>query len=180
MGRIASEAEKLAGIVEGMTNLARIESGEMRLKKQPVEIGAVINRAYQRLAEQITQKGLEYGFQSAENITVMVDEIQIEQVVYNLLDNAIKFTPRGGQLVVTVAMANRNLLVSVQDTGEGIDPDDINRIFERFYKADKARSSGGSGLGLAIARHIIEAHGGRIWAESQPGHGSLICFTLPL
>jgi two-component system phosphate regulon sensor histidine kinase PhoR len=110
---------------------------------------------------------------------VVADGNRIEQVLLNLIHNAIKFTPSGGPIQCRVTPRGDHVAVSVRDTGVGISADDLPRIFERFYKADKARAGGGSGLGLAIARHIVEQHGGRIWAESVEGRGTTIVFTLP-
>jgi two-component system phosphate regulon sensor histidine kinase PhoR len=101
-------------------------------------------------------------------------------VLVNLLHNSIKFTPPGGHITVSASREEEGVVISVSDTGVGIDPSDLPRIFERFYKADKARTGGGTGLGLAIARHTVEAHGGRIWAESTIGKGTTIHFSLPL
>ena len=110
---------------------------------------------------------------------VLGDRDRVEQVLVNLLHNAIKFTPPGGNIGISARVEGSDILVSIADTGVGIPADDLPRIFERFYKADKARAGKGTGLGLAIARHIVEAHGGRIWAESVEGRGSTFHFTLP-
>jgi two-component system phosphate regulon sensor histidine kinase PhoR len=104
----------------------------------------------------------------------------MEQVLVNLLHNAIKFTPANGVISIGCHLNDDKMLFSVKDTGIGIPADDLPRIFERFYKTDRARSGGGTGLGLAISRHIIEAHGGKIWAESIEGQGSTFYFTIPL
>jgi two-component system phosphate regulon sensor histidine kinase PhoR len=98
----------------------------------------------------------------------------------NLLHNAIKFTPAGGTITISARTEDRDVLFSIRDSGVGIPAADISRIFERFYKADKSRSGGGTGLGLSIARHVLEGHGGRIWAESTVGEGSTFFFTLPM
>jgi two-component system phosphate regulon sensor histidine kinase PhoR len=111
---------------------------------------------------------------------VLADDSRIEQVLVNLIHNAIKFTPPGGRIVVSAKTQGDRLVVSVTDTGVGISEEDLPRVFERFYKADKARAGGGTGLGLAIAKHVVEAHGGRIWAESVEGTGSTFIFTIPL
>jgi two-component system phosphate regulon sensor histidine kinase PhoR len=111
----------------------------------------------------------------------MADKNRLEQVLVNLLHNAIKFTPAGGVINVRVKQANSDYLeFLVEDTGVGIADKDISRIFERFYKADRARSGGGTGLGLAIAHHLVEAHGGQIWVESIEGKGSCFYFTIPI
>ena len=97
----------------------------------------------------------------------------------NLLHNAIKFTPAGGQIWIGAQNGGDAVTFTVRDTGVGIPADDLARIFERFYKTDRARATGGTGLGLAIARHLVEAHGGQIWAESTEGRGSTFFFTIP-
>jgi two-component system phosphate regulon sensor histidine kinase PhoR len=112
----------------------------------------------------------------------------VQQVVTNLVHNAIKFTPPGGKIHISAQAVGDEMVIRVRDTGIGIAPEDLPRIFERFYKADRARSGGGTGLGLSIAKHIVQVHGGRIWAESpvagpevgQVQEGSAFCFTLPL
>jgi two-component system phosphate regulon sensor histidine kinase PhoR len=107
------------------------------------------------------------------------DPIRLEQVLVNLLHNAIKFTPPGGQVRVFGRQEKDAVCIGVQDTGVGISVEILPRIFERFYKADPSRAGGGTGLGLSIARHLVEAHGGRIWAESELGKGSTFYFTVP-
>jgi two-component system phosphate regulon sensor histidine kinase PhoR len=111
---------------------------------------------------------------------VLADPSRLEQVVVNLLHNAIKFTPSGGNIIIDAHMASDAVIFSVHDTGIGIAEDDLPRIFERFFKADRARSGGGTGLGLAISRHLVEAHGGKIWVESIEGKGSTFSFSIPL
>jgi signal transduction histidine kinase len=101
-------------------------------------------------------------------------------VVVNLLHNAIKFTPSGGQVIVRVTQLDHEIKFAVSDTGVGIAAEDLPRIFERFYKVDRSRATSGTGLGLAIARHLVEAHAGKIWAESEVGKGSTFYFTIPL
>src|SRR6185369_3897236 len=112
---------------------------------------------------------------------VYADPERIHQVLFNLLDNALRFTPAGGRVVVTAGRAAEGVEVAVADTGPGIAPEHLSRVFERFYRVDSARSrdDGGTGIGLAIARSVVEAHDGRIWAESEPGRGSIFRFELP-
>jgi two-component system phosphate regulon sensor histidine kinase PhoR len=109
---------------------------------------------------------------------VLADADRARLVLTNLVHNAVKFTPPGGQVTVAARPDGEEVILSVQDTGVGIPADDLPRIFERFYKADRARSGGGTGLGLAIAKHIVQGHGGRIWVESVEGEGSSFYFTL--
>ncbi len=108
-----------------------------------------------------------------------MDPPRLEQVLTNLLHNAIKFTPQGGEITLSAILEENQVKFAVQDNGVGISNIDIPRIFERFYKTDRARSGGGAGLGLAIARHLVEAHEGKIWAQSSEGQGSTFFFTLP-
>ena len=108
----------------------------------------------------------------------MADAERVQQVVMNLVHNAIKFTPSGGSIKISAQYDTEEVAVSVRDTGVGISAEDMPRIFERFYKGDRSRSTGGTGLGLAIAKHVIQAHGGRIWADSTEGMGSTFYFSL--
>ena len=111
---------------------------------------------------------------------MFADPNRITQVVINLIHNATKFTPPGGQITVSAYQDGEFIVFFVKDTGVGIPKEDLGRIFERFYKADRARSGGGTGLGLSIARHMVESHGGFIWAESEEEMGSTIYFSLPV
>ena len=181
LSRINVEVDKLAQMVQELGELSRIESGEAPLQKKPVNIAGAIEHAVDRLRAQADRAGLNLDFVIPSALPkVMADEARVEQVLVNLIHNAIKFTPAGGRISISANARDSDILVSVSDTGVGIPAEDLPRIFERFYKADKSRSGGGTGLGLAIAKHIVEAHGGRIWAESVEGRGSIFNFTLPL
>jgi two-component system phosphate regulon sensor histidine kinase PhoR len=181
LDKMNAEVDRLAQMVQEMGDLSRIESGEAPLQRRPVNIADVVVRAVERLKMQSERAGLRPETRIASGLPqVSADEGRVEQALLNLIHNAIKFTPPGGRIDVTARVDGNNLLVSVSDTGVGISPDDLPRVFERFYKADRARAGGGTGLGLAIAKHIVEAHGGRIWAESVEGKGSTFSFTLPL
>jgi two-component system phosphate regulon sensor histidine kinase PhoR len=111
---------------------------------------------------------------------IVADRVRIDQVLLNLVHNAVKFTPAGGSITLRVTPAGENVEFRVIDTGVGVAPDELPRLFERFYKADRARQSAGSGLGLAIAKHIVQAHGGDIWAELNPERGTVFVFQLPV
>ncbi len=111
---------------------------------------------------------------------VRIDAQRLEQVLVNLIHNAVKFTHAGGEVVLSAAAGPGEIRFAVRDTGIGIPMDDVSRIFERFYRVDKSRTGSGTGLGLSIAKHIVEAHKGRIWAESIEGQGSTFYFTIPL
>ena len=180
LDRIVVETDKLTQMVQELGELSRIESGESPLIKKPLEIGAFIEKVVERLRPQADRAGLALSVEAAPGLKpVPADADRIEQALVNLIHNAIKFTPAGGKLTVSAAPARSGVEISVRDTGVGIAPDDLPRIFERFYKADKARSGGGTGLGLAIAKHIVQAHGGDIRADSMLGKGSTFKFSLP-
>ncbi|MFW6103257.1 MAG: sensor histidine kinase, partial [Chloroflexota bacterium] len=181
MGRIEVEVDRLAQMVDELGELSLIETGQVSLEKRPVDMAALITRATERLEAQAVRAGIGIEVNVANDLPQpTADERRLEQVLVNLLHNAIKFTPSGGRVSVAAVSDDETLSVRVSDTGIGIPEEDLSRIFERFYKADKSRSSRGTGLGLAIARHIIEAHGGTIQAESNEGSGSVFMFRLPL
>lgn len=179
--RMEIEIDALAQMVQELLELSRIESGQAPLHPVPASVSEIVNPVVERLRPQAERAGIHLAVEIASELpAVLADVERTRQVVANLVHNAIKFTLQGGHVVVKAWEEGTNLLISVQDTGVGIAAEDLPRIFERFYKADHARSGGGTGLGLAIARHIVEAHGGRIWAESTPGRGSTFYFTMPL
>ena len=178
--KINTETDRLAQMVNELVELSRIESDEVSLKLEPADLGAVVKQTAERLRAQAERGGVSLELDISPALgKAQADKERVEQVLVNLVHNAIKFTPPDGRITISAKAEGDNILVSVGDTGVGIPADDLPRIFERFYKADKARAGGGTGLGLAIAKHIIEAHGGRIWAESVEGKGSTFTFTLP-
>ncbi len=175
------EIDALTQMVLELLELSRIESGRVPLRLQPTSLTAIIDPVLSRLSAQASRKELTLEVHVDESMpTVLVDSQRMQQVLGNLVHNAIKFTPTGGTITISAKEEAGTVIVRVDDTGVGIPPADLNRIFERFYKADRARSGGGTGLGLAIARHLVEAHGGRIWAKSKEGKGSSFFFTLPV
>jgi len=183
--RIDVEVDGLTHLVRELLELSKIESGQIRLQVAPVAVPALLNRAAERLRAQAERAGLTLTVQADSSLPqVAADGARIEQVLVNLLHNAIKFTPRGSILLAATAEPHA-IRIAVTDTGIGIPRDDLPRIFERFYKVDKARAGhrageGGTGLGLAIAKHLVQIHGGRIWAESPRSGGTTVGFTLPL
>lgn len=179
---MAVEVDALSQMVQELLDLARIEAGKAPLQLAATPALDLLRHATGRLQAQATRAQVTLRIDGATDLPfVYVDGGRVEQVLTNLIHNAIKFTPAGGAIRVTAATGDgQTLTVKVVDTGVGIAPEDLPRIFERFYKADRARSGGGTGLGLAIAKHIIQAHGGRIWVESRLGKGSAFFFTLPL
>ena len=189
--KIETEVEHLSGLVTELLELARIESGQVSMSIEPVGAEQLVREVMARMLPLAQRHRVTLRTEVAQGeMLVAADSKQIARVLVNLIHNAIKFTPSGGIVVIGTEMQEdgRTQGFFVRDTGVGIRPEELARIFERFYKADRARSKasyigpggGGSGLGLAIARHVVEAHGGRIWAESSPGQGSTFTFTLPI
>jgi len=179
--KIGVEVDKLSQMVSELAELSRIESGEAPLHKVPADINAIINRAAMRMRALAERSSLSLEIYPAASLPLAsVDAERLEQVLVNLMHNAIKFTPPGGRVSIASQLTGDRIELAVCDTGIGISPDDLPRIFERFYKADKSRSSGGTGLGLAIAKHLVKGHGGDIWAESKPSQGTTFRFTLPV
>jgi two-component system phosphate regulon sensor histidine kinase PhoR len=178
---IETEVDAMTQMAGELLELTRIESGQLPLEFKPAPAGDLLLSAAERMRAQVERAGLTLRLDSPQVLTeVRADPPRLEQVLVNLIHNAVKFTNPGGEVVLSAQAEPGFVRFSVQDTGVGIPADDLERIFERFYKADRARSSGGTGLGLSIARHVVEAHGGKIWAESVEGRGSTFKFTIPV
>ncbi len=174
------EIAKLTQMVVELLELSRIESGRVPMIKVPVEIRALLENSAARMRPQAERAGIRLEVICNEsNPLVLADSERLEQVLVNLIHNALKFTPTGGSITLSAEELLGEVCIHVIDTGSGISDEDLPRIFERFYKTDKSRSSGGTGLGLSIARHVVEAHGGRIWVKSEVNKGSMFSFTLP-
>ncbi len=175
--KMDSEVDKLSQLVEELLELSKIESGKVPLEKKNVNPKVFIDLACERMALQAKRAGLTLKNSVKEDLPdTFVDAIRLEQVLVNLIHNAIKFTPPGGQIEVSANQESESIVYFVKDNGKGIPPKDLERIFERFYKIDQSRSERGTGLGLSISRHLVEAHNGKIWVDSQPGLGSTILF----
>ena len=175
-----TEVDALTHMVSELLELTRIESGQVPLKLKSVSPRKLLNKAKERLGVQAERNQLVIKLDCPSKLSpVRVDKPRLGQVLVNLLHNAIKFTPPGGQITLSARQQGDKILFGVEDTGVGIPSDDLTRVFERFYKTDPARSGGGTGLGLAVARHLVEAHGGDIWVESIEGQGSKFFFTIP-
>lgn len=182
LDRMETEVDALTQMAQELLELSRIESGKVPLRLKPLSVAEVMQPPVERLRPQAERASLTLTVTLPEPVPgVLADAERIQQVITNLVHNAIKFTPAGGTVTVTAAQSGDEVVITVTDTGVGIPADDLPRIFERFYKTDRARSAGGgTGLGLSIARHIVQAHGGRIWATSTEGQGSTFSFSLPL
>ncbi len=181
LARADGELVRLVVMVEELLQLSRIESGELALAFEELRIDGVIKTAVERLRPEADRQGLTIRVNIASSTPpIRADRDLLERALVNLIHNSVKFTPHGGTIEVSARTQNGVITVEVCDTGEGIDPADLPRVFERFYKADRARRAGGTGLGLAIVKHTAEAHGGTVKAESEPGRGSTFSLTIPI
>lgn len=175
---IADAAERMRRLAADLLDLSRVDAGHFSVSPEPVRVGVLLHgvlEVYRPLAE---QKGIRLSVGTFPTCTALADEERVHQVFANLIGNAVRFTPAGGAITLSAKAADGQVRFSVADTGAGIDPQDLPRVFDRFWTAGKCR--GCAGLGLAISRGIVEAHGGAIHAESRPGQGSTFTFTLPL
>ncbi|MEX0786564.1 MAG: ATP-binding protein, partial [Dehalococcoidia bacterium] len=180
LARADAEADRLVQMVEELLELSRIESGQVPLVRQPVDVSDVLARAVERMRAQAQLNDVGLTLEVSPGLPAITgDGERLERVVLNLLQNAIKFTPAGGSVHVSANREADTVTVRVHDTGEGIDADELPRVFERFYKGDRSRVGAGSGLGLAIVKHTVEAHGGTVGVSSDPGRGSTFTFTIP-
>lgn len=184
--RMEKEVDALSLMVSELLELSRIESGQVPLHYKATSPCDLVTQAVERLRLQAERASLTVHIDCPEDLPfIQADPSRLEQVLVNLIHNAIKFTPMGGAITVRAQPGENGqkpgiIQFSVQDTGIGIPVGELPRIFERFYKTDRSRSGGGTGLGLAIARHMVEAHGGKIWAESEEGRGSKFYFYIPV
>jgi two-component system phosphate regulon sensor histidine kinase PhoR len=179
---IRKSALRMSRLTEDLLTLARVESGEQRFDIQPVVPAELLQETVQSFREIARAQNVELRIEVGAASPVGADPEAIHQVFSNLVDNALKYAASGGRIVLGARAVPQGVEFFVQDFGFGISSEHLPRLFERFYRVDKARSreSGGTGLGLAIAKHIVLAHGGAIRAESELNHGSTFLFTLPL
>ncbi len=182
--QIYREADRLQRLVDDLQELSRVEAGAFALQRRSVSANELVATTVARLGHQFEEKGVKLETEVPANLPpVLADEDRIGQVLLNLVGNALQYTPAGGQVRVTAHREGAEAHIAVTDSGIGIAAEHLPLLFTRFYRVDKSRSraGGGSGIGLTIAKHLVEAHGGRIWAESPgPGQGSTFTFTLPL
>ncbi len=202
LDRMDVEVDALTQMVQELLQLSRIESGRAPIRLEPVDVAEAVIPPVERLHPQAERAQLDLTIDISPGLPRLLADIdRVQQVVTNVVHNAIKFTPSGGRIEVLARQlwvtgdgetalkaiglepgalsSGEWVLIKVEDTGVGIPADDLPRIFERFYKADRARSGGGTGLGLSIAKHIVQAHDGAIWAESMEGEGTTLFFALP-
>lgn len=175
---IASEAERMSRLLNNLLTLARADAG-FTLERQPLDIGQLLQEVA-RQAPFLGQASFSFsGLSELEGCLILGNQDFLKQLFFILLDNAFKYTPHDGTVTLEATLQDKEIIISVADTGTGIPPEDLPRIFERFYRGEYSRRYGGTGLGLAIARWIVEQHGGKIEVESQPGQGSTFTLYLP-
>ncbi|MCX6100172.1 MAG: ATP-binding protein, partial [Candidatus Bipolaricaulota bacterium] len=172
----------LTRLVGDLHQLALADAGQLSIERRPTQLKSIIDGIVETVGFQIEDSGLTLETVLDSDLpTLLIDAHRIEQVLLNLLANAIRHTPGGGRIELRATLAAADEIeLRVCDTGPGIPPEDLERIFERFYRIDPSRESGGAGLGLSIAKALVEAHGGRIWAEARPEGGACFVIRLPL
>ena len=179
---IDKEIDRLNRIVSDLLTLVNIDSGGMKLSLSDVDLHELLLEQVKRLAPLARENGIELECSAKEALETSGDAVKLQQVIYNVIDNAIKYTPRGGSVQASLIRSGRRAIIRVTDTGIGIPQADLPHVFDRFYRVDKARSraTGGTGLGLSIVKQIVALHGGTITAESEEGKGSTFTIDLPL
>ena len=178
--RIHTEVDALSQMTQELLDLSRIESGQVQLNYESISPRKLIHTAAERMKAQIERARLKLDVYCEDGLpNIMADRNRLEQVLVNLIHNAVKFNRPGGSVTLNVESIPGGVRCAVRDTGLGIPAESLARIFERFYRVDSSRTGSGTGLGLSISKHIVEAHGGRIWAESDEGRGSSFFFEIP-
>ncbi|MCC7119374.1 MAG: PAS domain-containing protein [Anaerolineales bacterium] len=180
LNRIVAEVDALTQMAQELLDLSRIESGQVELNLAPLAPQKLISSAADRMKLQAERAGLKLSVKCAERLeNIRADKSRLEQVLVNLIHNAVKFTKEGGEISLEAESDVRSVRFAVRDSGIGMPLESLTRIFERFYRVDRSRTGTGTGLGLSISKHIVEMHGGTIWAESEEGRGSAFYFTIP-
>jgi signal transduction histidine kinase len=176
---IEDEADRLTDLIENLLDATRLQAGALKISLSEVDLAALILQTVARFRHQTERHSLQVDF--PDNFPIIVgDENRLEQVISNLISNAIKYSPQGGEITISGQAQPQHVIVCVSDSGLGIAAADIPHVFDRFYRSvDASRTTKGAGLGLYLARAVVEAHGGRIWVDPRPGRGARICFSLP-
>jgi len=186
VGAMERETISLGRLIDDLFEMARLDAGQVTLRLESSPIGVLIAETLETMEAQATRQGIELRHRLDPAVPpVLIDPDRVQRVLYNLVQNAIRYTPADGTVLVETVDRGAEVQISVRDTGEGIAAADLPRVFDRFYRGDTARSrdtanaSGNAGLGLAIARRLVETHGGRMWVAQPPEGGSVFSFTLP-
>jgi signal transduction histidine kinase len=179
---IRSSGDHLLSLINDVLDLSKVEAGQIELEVAPFSLREAVERGVVMVRERASKNGVALAAEIEPEVQVVSgDERRIRQILFNLLSNAVKFTPAGGRIDVSARLVDEEIQLAVADTGPGIPPEDIDRIFEEFQQTDAgAKQRDGTGLGLALSKRLVELHGGRIWAESEVGVGSRFVFTLPV
>jgi signal transduction histidine kinase len=173
------ESDRVLGMLDTLMDISEAETGVMKLALEPVDVDELLRDALDLYSDVAEDKGVAVEIEAPPGLHIRGDRRRVRQVVANLLDNAIKYTPPGGRVTMTARADAPGVVVEVSDTGPGIQPDDLPRIWDRLYRGDRSRSERGLGLGLSLVRAIVQAHGGRVEAQSTPGQGAVFTVRLP-
>jgi signal transduction histidine kinase len=176
---LGEQVRVLSVLVDDLFELARIDAGALTLEMELLPVAPVVSSSLRSIEAEARSRHVRLDAEVAADVTARFAPHELERVLMNLLTNALRHTPSDGAVAVRVQPQPGEVRVAVEDTGEGLGTEARERMFERFWRGDQSRSSRGAGLGLAIARGLVEAHGGRIWAEDREGGGARVCFTLP-
>jgi signal transduction histidine kinase len=176
---VLEETERLSAMLTTLMDISEAETGTMRLERSRVRLADVVREAVDLYADLAEDKGILLSVRVGDDLELTADRTRLRQVIANLLDNAMKYTGRGGRVDVEASASAAEVTLIVRDTGAGIEPEDLPRIWDRLYRADASRSERGLGLGLSLVRAIVEGHGGRVAVASTPGQGSVFTITLP-
>jgi len=176
---IEEEADRLTELIDNLLDASRLQAGALSINLTDVDLTELVERIAQRFRTQSTVHNIIVDFPDSFPV-ILADDDRMSQVISNLISNAIKYSPQGGNIRITAQVLSKQVVICVHDQGPGIAPEDLPHVFDRFYRASNAsRTTKGAGLGLYLARAVIEAHGGRIWVDPKPGDGARVCFSLP-
>jgi signal transduction histidine kinase len=179
---LREQVERLGMLVDDLFELARIDAGALTLELREAQLSSLVDSCLRGLEAEAQARRVTLGAEVDDRLTVRCAPEHVERVLFNLLTNSLRHTPSDGTVAVRAEPRAREVEITVEDTGDGLEPEALVRMFDRFWRGDRARRSAagvGAGLGLAISRGLVEAHGGRIWAEARPGGGARVSFTLP-
>lgn len=183
LASLHQETSMLARLIDDLHTLSLVESGQIEFHPRATDLKKLSSRVIEGMRTQFASKNVDLALETPDSpAPVLIDPDRIEQAMRNLLSNAYRYTPEGGRITLKLVTDGEDVVASVTDNGAGIPPEDLPRVFERFYRVDRSRTrrTGGSGLGLAIVKQLVEAQGGRVWATSQAGKGSTFFFRLPI
>jgi signal transduction histidine kinase len=177
---IAQAAEQMDALIRDLLDVNRLDAGKLSISASPVDPSSLLAESLQTLRPLVDERGIALDLQIETALPkVMADRERVQQILSNLVGNAIKFSPGGSKIAVTARRDPEGVVISVLDNGRGITPEQLPRVFDRYWQSSRTDRQG-AGLGLAIAKGIVETHGGRIWIDSKPGEGTTASFTLPL